>query len=70
MKNIEEIRDKKNKLVCTYNRHTGLLKNIYKRQKMEITLSEGSKVIFEKDGVKTEVLRLEKNEYDVRSEYC
>lgn len=37
---------------------------------MEITLSEGSKVIFEKDGVKTEVLRLEKNEYDVRSEYC
>ena len=67
IKEIQEVKDANNKLICKIEAETGILQNIYKKQEIKVRLEVGQSIELARGGCITLVRRIDKTEYDIKS---
>lgn len=67
IKEIQEVKDANNKLICKIEAETGILQNIYKKQEIKVRLEVGQSIQLARGGCITLVKRIDKTEYDIKS---
>lgn len=67
IKEIQEVKDANNKLICKIEAETGILQNIYKKQEIKVRLEVGQSIQLARSGCITLVKRIDKTEYDIKS---
>lgn len=65
--NLKEVKNVNNKLVCKIDEKTGILQNIYKRQEVKMKLEVGQSINIVRDGFVTQIKRVEKEKYEIKS---
>lgn len=63
---MEEVYDVTGHLICKYDSQSGMIESSYKRQKIKTVLPIGGTIVFERNGIVTEVTR-QVNIFEVRS---